>query len=175
MKNKLTTTKKAKYAKKTQAGDKCLQASWLHHQVYSKGKGRDTKDSGKMNETFLVFLSKPHELRLDYNAAFFMSCFDHFYSRFLTMKSYSELHPLRSQGFLFLVFETGCPLPLLWHRTGLRSCKSLQNSLLPQRQQLCTCLLLEQDLEVQKDARFRADLLTCVSAAWCPGYWVQCF
>lgn len=58
MKNKLTTTKKNNQTKKNTSTN-ISGLPWLHHQVYSKDKGRDMKDSGKMNERNPLRFSYP--------------------------------------------------------------------------------------------------------------------
>lgn len=148
MKNKLTTIKKTKH--KTKAKQE-INVSRLHHQVYSKYKDRDMKDSGKKNEILFCFsylsLVNWGWITMQHLSSLVSTSST---AGFLTMRAHSELHPFKYQGFIFLAFETGSLLLLLRHRTGLSSCKPLHKSLLLQRQQPCACLLLEQAMRSKR-------------------------
>lgn len=85
------------------------------------------KDSGKMNEFFLlfVFLIQAPLAEWGWITTQHLSSLASTTStaRLFTRRAHSELHLFKCQGFPPLVFEAGSPLPLLWHRTGLRNCK----------------------------------------------------
>lgn len=126
-----------------------INVSSLHHQVYSKD--RDMKDSGKKKEllfcfSYLSLVNRGWITTLHLPSLVFTSST----AGLPIMRAHSELHPFKCQGFLFLAFETGSLLLLLWHRTGLSSCKPLHKSLLLQRQQPRACLLLEQAMSSKR-------------------------
>lgn len=105
---------------------KVSQLLWLHYQVYSKNKGIDMKDSSKKNEILFVFPIKASWTEAGLQWSIYCLISTTSIAGLLTMRAHSELHPFKCQGFLFLVFETGSSVPLLWHRIGLRSCKPLR-------------------------------------------------